>query len=495
MRRGAPSPARHEPAPPTRPPLGSPQRLSDEFTFGLGVGQPIVGEPGCELELQRCVGIPRFVVGAQIVAEQKVFPLPGAADGAHVDVDVASTPRRRTEVAMLGVAGAERHPEVPDGRHITLLVFGVYDAHLYVDDRFGGEPGYGGRSDVVDAHGEIAQGCGEAPFPFSEHDRPRRVIGDDHDVVAPFLAEDFESFPAMPVEVEHGASPGVSRQRCDRLAARGSLECQAVVQAGGVAFCSQEPRKRSFSVEVVHRLVPGGEQSTFQALLHGCIVPRGDHIPQPVPRPTVKGGTLGTERDHVTTFDGVKEFARLERVLAIVCAFTPLVLIIFDGGDIRESISAYYAMDQNQWFYYLLTVASMLFLVNGVIKEQNYYNVVLGVLLAGVILFNEDDWTAIHVIFAAAFFGGNAIVILLLSRGAARIRGTFIAIGLAMLAASLAFRLSLFWIEWLSLAVIAAHYLLDSLWGVDYRAIARGEPIVEGMSAPKRGGEDPKRSR
>ncbi len=165
-------------------------------------------------------------------------------------------------------------------------------------------------------------------------------------------------------------------------------------------------------------------------------------------------------------------YARLERVLAAVCALTPLVLITVDSGPIRASISAYYDMDQNQWYYFLLTVAAMLFMVNGVIKNQNAYNTVLGVLLAGVILFNQDDVTWLHVAFAGAFFIGNALVIAFFSRGSTPLRASLIGVLLVALGAFVIFdAVTLFWLEWASLLVIAVHYILDSLAGVPYRAV------------------------
>jgi hypothetical protein len=171
---------------------------------------------------------------------------------------------------------------------------------------------------------------------------------------------------------------------------------------------------------------------------------------------------------------GLRDFTQLERVLAGVLALTPLILIAFDSWSIRSSISAYYDMEQNQWYYYLLTVGSMLLLVNGTIKRESYYNVALGVLLAGVILFNQDDWTVIHAIFAITFFAGNAIVIVFFSRGDSRIKWTLVGIGVVLLAMALLFSLSLFWIEWLSLAIIAAHFILDST-RADYHAVSRGD--------------------
>src|SRR5215472_1484321 len=85
---------------------------------------------------------------------------------------------------------------------------------------------------------------------------------------------------------------------------------------------------------------------------------------------------------------GVMRFAKLERVLAGVCLLIPLLLIVFDDRGrtsmIRESISAYYNMKQSEVFYFPLTVASMLFVVNGVVKEKRTYNTILGIMLAGV---------------------------------------------------------------------------------------------------------------
>jgi hypothetical protein len=162
--------------------------------------------------------------------------------------------------------------------------------------------------------------------------------------------------------------------------------------------------------------------------------------------------------------EGIKRFARLERVLATVCLFTPAFLIWFDDGPIRESISAYYNMEEGQVFYFPLTVAAMLFVVNGVVKDGRAYNTFLGAMLAGVILFNHDDMGLLHGAFAVAFFGGNALVILLFSSWKA---GWFKALLFAGIVLSMAFYFvfdwfTLFWAEWLSFTIIALHYILES---------------------------------
>lgn len=165
--------------------------------------------------------------------------------------------------------------------------------------------------------------------------------------------------------------------------------------------------------------------------------------------------------------EGIMRFARLERVLAAVCLSIPALLIWFDKGSIRDSISAYYNMKENQIFYYPLTVAAMLFIVNGIVKQRMAYNTILGVMLSGVLLFNHNDAPVLHTIFAVAFFGGNAVVILLFSSKKERWFKGLMVVGilLAMLGFFAFSWFTLFWAEWLSFGIIALHYILES-WGV-----------------------------
>jgi hypothetical protein len=191
-------------------------------------------------------------------------------------------------------------------------------------------------------------------------------------------------------------------------------------------------------------------------------------------RPLAANVIAGVQR----AADQLGKFAKLERILAVVCFFTPLLLLWADPGSIRDSISAYYDMEQNQWFYFLLTVASMLFIVNGVIKQQHSYNTGLGIVLAGVILANHVDHVVPHMVFAALFFGGNAIVILF-STGDKRIKWAFMAfIGLAVIGFLVLEGFTLFWLEWASLGVIAVHYILSNLVKVPYEAVSRSEKQI-----------------
>lgn len=169
--------------------------------------------------------------------------------------------------------------------------------------------------------------------------------------------------------------------------------------------------------------------------------------------------------EHVA--QGIVRYARLERVLAAVCLVIPALLMGFDDGPIRDSISAYYDMEENQVFYFSLTVAAMLFIVNGVVKEKRAYNTVLGIMLAGLILFNHEDASLLHASFAAAFFVGNAVVILVYSSKKERwFKAILVAvIALSMLGYFVFAWFTLFWAEWLSFSIIALHYILES-WGV-----------------------------
>ena len=169
------------------------------------------------------------------------------------------------------------------------------------------------------------------------------------------------------------------------------------------------------------------------------------------------------------TVEGVRRFARLERMLATVCLLIPALLIWSDDGPIRDSISAYYNMEENQIFYFFLTVAAMLFVVNGVVKKQKTYNTILGLMLAGVILFNHDDSGLLHAAFAIAFFGGNAVVIVLFSSKKELWFKTLLVVGivLSMLGYFLFDWFTLFWAEWVSFAIIALHYILESRGVID----------------------------
>ena len=178
--------------------------------------------------------------------------------------------------------------------------------------------------------------------------------------------------------------------------------------------------------------------------------------------------------------DDLKGYARLERVLALFCVASPLLMIWADTGPVRDSISAYYSMTQPQWFYFPLTAASMLFLVNGFVKQQNFYNAWLGVMLTGVVMLNHQDFRFPHGAFAAGFFLGNAAVMAFFSRGVSARFRVMVLVGVVVV--FLMWKplglVNLLVAEWISLALIAAHFLADASAKVPYRAAERGEGPV-----------------
>lgn len=175
----------------------------------------------------------------------------------------------------------------------------------------------------------------------------------------------------------------------------------------------------------------------------------------------------------------LQRFAQLERSLGALLVFTPALLIWVDSGPdaVRDSVSAYHDVRWPQAFYVPLTVGAMLFFVNGIVRRAHAYNAVLGLALLGVVLFDHNAATVPHTAFAALFFGGNVVVMMFFSTNkpvllkAALAAGIAAAIGLWLLTDWL----TLFWAEWVSLAIIATHFILDSASWSDYRALPAGQ--------------------
>jgi hypothetical protein len=166
-----------------------------------------------------------------------------------------------------------------------------------------------------------------------------------------------------------------------------------------------------------------------------------------------------------TAWRGLVRFTRFEQVLAGVCALIPLVMIGFNDWDIRNSISAFYSMLPAWAFYVPLTVAAMLFVVNGVVREKHFYNTILGIALFAIILFDHQGSISkiVHYVAVGIFFAGNALVILR-ARADWWIKAAILGgAGLLFLVAFLVDGYKLFWLEWASLGVIATHFILETL--------------------------------
>ncbi|MCI0436181.1 MAG: hypothetical protein L0271_21445 [Gemmatimonadetes bacterium] len=162
--------------------------------------------------------------------------------------------------------------------------------------------------------------------------------------------------------------------------------------------------------------------------------------------------------------DSVANLVKFEVIVTIVCTFIPIILITGDNFNVREHISGYYAMDKAQYFYVPLTVAAMLFLVNGVVKKEHWYNVGLGLALAGVVLFNHVDHSILHNVSAGTFFVGNAAVFVIFTPKKELWFKLLLATAvIAGLAGYFVFAwYSLFLAESVSLWIIAFHFVLEA---------------------------------
>ena len=170
----------------------------------------------------------------------------------------------------------------------------------------------------------------------------------------------------------------------------------------------------------------------------------------------------------ITITEGVIAFAKMERLIALICIFIPLLLFWAEGGtQFRDSISNYVYMDKNPHIFgLLLTLAAMLFIFNGIlyIKKGDYlhyskrhgrwYNIVLGVALLGVVLFPHLEYPVLHYASAILFFVGSAIVIAVFNEKRHRKISIIIAIvSLSSLVVHFINKewISLLWAEWISL--------------------------------------------
>lgn len=175
--------------------------------------------------------------------------------------------------------------------------------------------------------------------------------------------------------------------------------------------------------------------------------------------------------------DPLATFKLFERFLALFCIAIPLLLRLTDGNTSwRSSISDYVYMCHNYVFGMLLGMAAMLFIFNGFIyfkKEAGeadtsgkWYNIGIGLCLLGVVCFPWREHSIVHFSFAGAFFLGNAV-----STGYFHTKrwpkSNITMAVLTVIALGLHFTgwcpwLTLFWAEWVSLAVVGVHFWLES---------------------------------
>ncbi|WP_282079582.1 DUF7103 family protein [Aquimarina algiphila] len=183
--------------------------------------------------------------------------------------------------------------------------------------------------------------------------------------------------------------------------------------------------------------------------------------------------------------------SQFEIAIAVFLVFTPLLLRLADPiCEFRDSISAYVRMENSHYFGIYLTIAAMLFLINGFTfftkndikgeylynKHGRWYNVILGFSLLGVVFVPYDikGWCVLHFIFATIFFIGSAVAIVIFTSNRHRKWG-WLMLGIILFVLLLHFGpkygiifskgkeiLSLFFAEWIGMVVIAINYILEA---------------------------------
>ncbi len=197
------------------------------------------------------------------------------------------------------------------------------------------------------------------------------------------------------------------------------------------------------------------------------------------------------EKTSKETFKRVDHFAKVERFIAAILFFTPLILFIVDlkyRTDFRDSISNYFFMCDTHWFGSLLTLAGALFIFNGaqhMSVQQNQrladlgyrfgkgYNIIFGLALFGVLYFDHITFMVIHYVFAVVFFVGCALAMILTRQTPLKTLGDVLGI-LTLLSLCLHFLLNyvlgevqnpftLLWAEWVGLLFIAIYFIAESI--------------------------------
>jgi hypothetical protein len=163
-----------------------------------------------------------------------------------------------------------------------------------------------------------------------------------------------------------------------------------------------------------------------------------------------------------------KRVFRYEIGLAVMLLFMPIILILFDGGIVRDSISDYVYMKHNQIYFFLLFVASTMFANNGALWVKRY-NILLGISLAIIALTPHKEFQFLHFSFAALFFLGSVFVMIVFSSKKQRIYKIYagILILLGMLGHYIFDLYSLFYAEWIGIVPICIHFIGESSNKVD----------------------------
>jgi hypothetical protein len=184
----------------SRPPANLPgprrgelQGFGDERVLRPRVGWAVPAHAGCQLSFQSHVLSRARRVGAQVVAEKEVGPLPCASRLAHVDVHRPWLAGGWPKESMLRLRGAKLPSERLDLRAILVLRVQAGNAHLNVDHWLGINAGYCRRTDVVDSQRRRAKSVSELASDVIKTSGPGWIGPDQLDWLPAFLGEPLSS--------------------------------------------------------------------------------------------------------------------------------------------------------------------------------------------------------------------------------------------------------------------------------------------------------------
>ena len=105
---------------------------------------------------------------------------------------------------------------------------------------------------------------------------------------------------------------------------------------------------------------------------------------------------------------------------AALAAIAPAIMATAQGADLEGSVSAYWDVDPDYYFWAPFTVGAVFLFLDGVISlaapsqrkyRSRWFNLILGVALLLLTWFNKDDNPEVHYPAALVFFGLFVIVI------------------------------------------------------------------------------------
>lgn len=106
----------------------------------------------------------------------------------------------------------------------------------------------------------------------------------------------------------------------------------------------------------------------------------------------------------------IKSVIKIELFLSITLFLLPIVLP-FSSGEILGSISEYGTLDFNYVYIIMLTLISLMLIYSGLINDKRKFNIFLGLLLFGVLIFPVSNYRFLHNTFAISFFILNILVL------------------------------------------------------------------------------------